>query len=532
MKKLLILLTMTFISSLCFAQADATVGFDTETAPFTFYGILDNAGSPCPDGWAVQVILDGGDAVMSPMAGGLPTGDDIIPLNANTTFAINTGAWGQPGGIYTLFTYVFENPIGSPEPQASYVNTDEYIFLRVYNNTDPALADLYCETTIMQTATAGQTGFLHWTTWTDGTGNWLETDPSAGEPIPPGGGTVGGGATWGNNTITFLSGNSGTIDMTFDPANPPPGLAGEITTPQNISWIFDLTGANITVWPVTLYFEWPFDASIDFNSSALVHYTDDGVNPADWYALVAGHPTLLVHPDNVGQDHNFSWDFGSDPQWVQFDTWALSDWGMDGDEPLPVTLTNFAAEFVANNLTILWTTQSENSNMGWNIYRGESNSALEEDNTILINVEMIEGAGTTSEPTNYEFIDEYPVVVNNTYWYWLESVSYSNDTGIYGPISLTIPIGETPPPLPEITLLKGNYPNPFNPTTFIQFDIKEGETGELTIYNIRGQIVESKTFDAGAYNYKWDSMDNASGVYFYRLRSESYSEFKKMMILK
>ncbi|MCK4311321.1 MAG: hypothetical protein KAW88_01145, partial [Candidatus Cloacimonetes bacterium] len=45
------------------------------------------------------------------------------------------------------------------------------------------------------------------------------------------------------------------------------------------------------------------------------------------------------------------------------------------DQILPVTLTNFFAEFVADNLTILWTTQSENNNLGWNIYRGESDFA-------------------------------------------------------------------------------------------------------------------------------------------------------------
>ena len=346
-----------------------------------------------------------------------------------------------------------------------------------------------------------------------------------GVTIPPGGGTV---TFPSGGSITFSPGNSGTIDMTFDPLNFPPGIP--VTNPQTLWWDFDTSGAVITVWPVTVRLEWPHDPLVTLASSAVLHYTD-----AAWWALINGNP-IAAHAANLTHQPailaSLDYNYGTDPSYAEFYTWTLSDWGMDGDNPLPVTLTNFAAEFVANNLTILWTTQSESGNMGWNIYRGESDTALEEDNTILINVELIEGAGTISEPTNYEFIDEYPVQVNETYWYWLESVSYSNYTGIYGPISLTIPQGETPPPLPEITLLKGNYPNPFNPTTFIQFDIKEGETAELTIFNIRGQIVESKTFEAGAYNYEWNSKDNASGVYFYKLRSESYSEFKKMMLLK
>ncbi|MCK4653905.1 MAG: T9SS type A sorting domain-containing protein [Candidatus Cloacimonetes bacterium] len=345
-----------------------------------------------------------------------------------------------------------------------------------------------------------------------------------GVTIPPGGGTVTFPA---GGSITFPPGGSGTIDLIFDDSNPPPGIP--VGNPQTLWWDFDTSLATI-VYPVTLRLEWPFDAAVAYASSAVLHQTE-----AVWYALIDGNP-IPAHAANLLNQAailaSITYDFGIDPSFVEFDTWTLSDWGMDGDNPLPVTLTNFAAEFVADNLTIMWATQSESSNMGWNIYRGESDTALEEDNTILINVELIGGAGTTSEPTNYEFIDEYPVQVNETYCYWLESVSYSNDTGIYGPISLTIPEGETPPPLPTITLLKGNYPNPFNPTTFIQFDIKEGETAELTIFNIRGQIVESKTFEAGAYNYEWNSKDNASGVYFYKLKSESYSEFKKMMLLK
>jgi hypothetical protein len=232
-----------------------------------------------------------------------------------------------------------------------------------------------------------------------------------------------------------------------------------------------------------------------------------------------------------------AWVFNDGLEEVSFDITPTTRDGvyefvLGTDDPLPVTLTNFAAEFVSNNLTILWTTQSESNNLGWNIYRGESNTALEEDNTTQINFDMIEGAGTTSEPTDYTFQDEHPVVENNTYWYWLESVSYSYDTGIYGPISLTIPEEETPPPLPTATVLYGNYPNPFNPATFIQFDIKEGETADLTIYNIKGQAVESEIFEAGAHNYEWNSKDNASGVYFYKLSSDSSSEFKKMMLLK
>ncbi len=202
------------------------------------------------------------------------------------------------------------------------------------------------------------------------------------------------------------------------------------------------------------------------------------------------------------------------------------------DSALPVELSSFTAQFVNDNLSILWTTQSESGNMGWNIYRGESVYALENDETTQINAALIEGAGNSTEPTDYSFQDQYPVVENNTYWYWLESVSYSNNAEIYGPISLTIPEGAIIPELPEITLLKGNYPNPFNPITKIALSIKEGETGTLTIYNTKGQEVECVTYEEGKHIYEWDAADYCSGLYFFKLSTSSYNETKKMILLK
>jgi hypothetical protein len=432
---------------------------------------------------------------------------NILESNGGTALGwmIDTST---PGVLSIAYTLAGNDPLEAPEGEGliadivflSLVDTYGTLsFGDVYYYDSYGVVDLITNT---GTASIGPTGL----------------------PIPPAGGTV---IFPAGGSITFPPGCSGTIDLTFDPVNPPPGIP--VGSPQTLWWDFDTSLATI-VYPVHLRLEWPFDPGVTYASSAVLHQTE-----AVWYALIDGNP-IAAHAANLPNQGailaSITYDFDIDPSFVEFDTWTLSDWGMDGDSPLPVTLTNFAAEFVSNNLTILWTTQSETNNQGWNIYRGESNTALEDDNTIQINAGLIDGTGTTSEPTNYEFIDEYPVVENNTYWYWLESVGYSNDTGIYGPISLTIPIGETPPPLPTLTLLKGNYPNPFNPTTTIQFDIKEGETAELTIFNIRGQIVESKTFEAGAYNYEWNSKDNASGVYFYKLSSESYSEFKKMMLLK
>ncbi len=78
-----------------------------------------------------------------------------------------------------------------------------------------------------------------------------------------------------------------------------------------------------------------------------------------------------------------------------------------------------------------------------------------------------------------------------------------------------------------------NYPNPFNPTTTISFDIKENEIGILKIFNIKGQIIESHQFEFGEHNYLWDASGQASGVYLYKLNVNGKIEaVKKCILLK
>lgn len=80
--------------------------------------------------------------------------------------------------------------------------------------------------------------------------------------------------------------------------------------------------------------------------------------------------------------------------------------------------------------------------------------------------------------------------------------------------------------------LKQNYPNPFNPATSIDFSIATGETGILSIYNVKGQILESHSFKEGSHRFIWDGSKYASGIYFYKLELYSYSKVKKMLMIR
>jgi len=89
--------------------------------------------------------------------------------------------------------------------------------------------------------------------------------------------------------------------------------------------------------------------------------------------------------------------------------------------------------------------------------------------------------------------------------------------------------------LPAAFSLKQNYPNPFNPTTTIAFDLPRATYVELGIYNVLGQLEEtllSEQLDAGAHIFEFDAAGWPSGIYFYRLITDIFSDAKKMVILK
>ena len=83
--------------------------------------------------------------------------------------------------------------------------------------------------------------------------------------------------------------------------------------------------------------------------------------------------------------------------------------------------------------------------------------------------------------------------------------------------------------------LHQNYPNPFNPETTIEFSIPITEFVTLKIYNSIGQEIAtliSENLTPGEHKYTWDAFQIASGVYFYKLDTESYSSSKKMILLR
>jgi len=94
--------------------------------------------------------------------------------------------------------------------------------------------------------------------------------------------------------------------------------------------------------------------------------------------------------------------------------------------------------------------------------------------------------------------------------------------------------------LPTAFELSQNYPNPFNPSTNISFALPEQTDVSLEVFNILGKKVRlliNESFAAGQHTVVWDGRNDngvevASGVYFYRMQTETTFQTKKMLFLK
>ena len=97
-------------------------------------------------------------------------------------------------------------------------------------------------------------------------------------------------------------------------------------------------------------------------------------------------------------------------------------------------------------------------------------------------------------------------------------------------------------PVQFANVLKANYPNPFNPTTTVEYEIKDQGHVSLKIYNAAGQLVrtlvnEIQTPQVTSFSVTWDGKNNAgqnvsSGVYCYKLVAKNFTQTKKMVLLK
>ena len=207
------------------------------------------------------------------------------------------------------------------------------------------------------------------------------------------------------------------------------------------------------------------------------------------------------------------------------------------DKSLPVELSSLSATSKKKSVVLRWHTESETNNLGFNIYRSE-----EKDGKFTA-VAFVRGAGTTGMRTDYEFKD-INVEPGETYYYYLEDVDIFGITDKSRIVNVVVTPAKTMVIPTEFALLQ-NFPNPFNPETWIPYELAKEAPVSIIIYDATGHFV--KRLDLGnrrsgyyltqnkaAY---WDGRNArgekvASGIYWYTLRAGEFDATRRMVVMK
>ncbi len=197
-------------------------------------------------------------------------------------------------------------------------------------------------------------------------------------------------------------------------------------------------------------------------------------------------------------------------------------------EVVPVELTSFTASVSGSNVTLNWSTATEKNNSGFEVQRqagsGQSSVGKNEWETIG----FVAGKGTTTEISNYSFVDKLNQTHNHTLLYRLKQIDFDGSFE-YSNI-IEVELG-----LPTQFILEQNYPNPFNPVTTIRWYSPVGSHQVLKVFDVLGNEVATlvdEFRDAGRYEVTFDAVNLASGIYIFELRAGAYFQFRKMVVLK
>jgi hypothetical protein len=200
---------------------------------------------------------------------------------------------------------------------------------------------------------------------------------------------------------------------------------------------------------------------------------------------------------------------------------------------IPVELSNFTSEISGNEVLLNWTTSTETNNSGFEIERQVGNRQFAVGKWETIG--FVPGFGTTTEPKSYSFVDED--ITSGIYKYRLKQIDFDGTFEFSNEIEVEVDF------TPKEFVLYQNYPNPFNPTTVISYHLPVASNVTLKVYDILGNDVATLVNEEkqpGVYEVEFNSQVShsgevrnlTSGIYFYQLKTDSFTQAKKMIVVK
>ncbi|MBT8392735.1 MAG: T9SS type A sorting domain-containing protein [Ignavibacteriaceae bacterium] len=202
----------------------------------------------------------------------------------------------------------------------------------------------------------------------------------------------------------------------------------------------------------------------------------------------------------------------------------LSNENFTIEDFIPVELTAFFALVTERGVLLKWTTATEKNNSGFMIERSSNNVDFND-------VVFINGKGTTTEITDYEYVDN--LTKPGMYYYRLKQIDFDGSFNYSNVV-------ETEINGPEVFNLLQNYPNPFNPSTIIKFSVPIDSRIRIELFNTLGEKVDELTnrnYSIGNHEINFDASILSNGVYYYTISANgidgsTYYSTKKMVLIK
>lgn len=211
------------------------------------------------------------------------------------------------------------------------------------------------------------------------------------------------------------------------------------------------------------------------------------------------------------------------------------------DSALPVELISFRGNYFRDQIALVWQTASEVDNAGFILEKSENNGPFHEIASWRNNDDLV-GLGTSSQSQTYTFTD-FEIREGDIYIYrlWDEDFAGSKQLNAEITVVASIEIKFVDQQfLPESTSLLSNYPNPFNPITYIPFELVKATSPKILIHDIQGRLIKEfllGDLGIGRFEITWDGTNNllqhvSSGIYIYTLVTENFNQSRRMLLLR
>ncbi len=184
--------------------------------------------------------------------------------------------------------------------------------------------------------------------------------------------------------------------------------------------------------------------------------------------------TIDFSTTNPASNSNLTWGLLELYDGDNSNLWTSGSFPDENTTPLPVQMASFTASSGRSRARLEWSTNTEKNNHGFDIER----RLLENAGGEWVKVGFVAGSGTKSTSTNYSFEDKS--VVPARYAYRLRQID-SDGTYSYS-MTAEVEVGAAE----KVLSLSDNFPNPFNPSTMIEFTVPSDGQASLKIYNAIG----------------------------------------------